>query len=800
MPARPRLLALVFVGASFAAVLALRSPESARGQDKAPKGKKAPADPAPADGEFSKFGIYEKTAPRPAAAKAVETALPLKPDGGLRIALIGNTLFEREQEYGHFEAMLQKRFPDKNLTVRNLAWAADEIGLQPRPANFADTEQHLTHEKADVIFAAFGFNESFAGEAGLPAFKKKLADYLAGLKTKAFNGKSAPRIVLVSPTANQNVKGVAAADRNNANIKLYADAMREVAAAQKVGFVDVFSATLEPAPELTINGSHLTDKGYALFAETLFKGTFAETPPETDKALRDAIIDKDRQFFRRFRPLNTFYYTGGRNKAYGYLDFLPAMRNFDRMVENRDARIHALAQGKNVPAKVDDSNVPPLPKTVQARGANEWLSAAKERQAFKVDPRFDVNLFAGEEQFPDIANPIQMRWDAKGRLWVSCSTTYPHVYPGNEPDDKIVILEDTDGDGKADTCTRVRRQAAHPAVVRIRRRRGVRLRAAEPDVPEGHRRRRQGRRPPHRAERVRHRGLAPRAARPDVDARRRADLPRVGVPPLAGRNALRPGAAAEQRVVPVRPAHAPVDQLRLLPQHQPVGRDLRRLGPARRQSPDLRRRLPRARPRVPAAAPGPEGHAGVLRRVRAPVRGQPGVPEGTPGRAHQGPVQADQPRRDPQVEGGAVRVRRGVRRRPAVLDQPELHPGGRAVRPPRRPVRVRLVQPGEGAHAVLPPRRAAGPALRPHLADHGEGPQVARPAEDRRRLDPGVARTAEAARVPRPGLGQAGTPRSRPGEGAGGPRQVGGGPEAERPAVPPPPDWKPCGRTVGSAR
>ena len=35
-------------------------------------------------------------------------------------------------------------------------------------------------------------------------------------------------------------------------------------------------------------------------------------------------------------------------------------------------------------------------------------------KAFRVDPRFEVNLFAGEEQFPDIVNPIQMRWDARG--------------------------------------------------------------------------------------------------------------------------------------------------------------------------------------------------------------------------------------------------------------------------------------------------------------------------------------------------------------------------------------------------
>ncbi|MDP4849955.1 MAG: hypothetical protein NWQ95_06370 [Verrucomicrobiales bacterium] len=70
-----------------------------------------------------------------------------------------------------------------------------------------------------------------------------------------------------------------------------------------------------------------------------------------------------------------------------------------------------------------------------------------------MDPRFEVNLFASEEEFPEIANPIQMRFDSRGRLWVSCSTTYPHVYPGQEAADKIVILEDSDGDGKADKST-----------------------------------------------------------------------------------------------------------------------------------------------------------------------------------------------------------------------------------------------------------------------------------------------------------------------------------------------------------
>src|SRR5205823_4083185 len=111
---------------------------------------------------------------------------------------IGNTLFERAQLFGHVEALLHQRFPRHHLVVRNLSWSADTIDMAPRPANFADVEQHLTHERIDVILAAYGFNESFTGDAGIEAFRRKLGEFVAGLKTKAFNGRIAPRIVLVS--------------------------------------------------------------------------------------------------------------------------------------------------------------------------------------------------------------------------------------------------------------------------------------------------------------------------------------------------------------------------------------------------------------------------------------------------------------------------------------------------------------------------------------------------------------------------------------------------------------------------
>src|SRR5204862_1189146 len=141
--------------------------------------------------------------------------------------------------------------------------------------------------------------ESFAGDSGIEAFRRKLTEYLAGQKTKAFNGRSAPRIVLISPIANENIPGVAAADLNNDRIQKYVAVMQEVARRQQVGFVDVFQPTHEalrsPGSELTINGVHLTEEGYAVFASVLYKGLFGEEPPDINEPLRQAIIDKDRQ-------------------------------------------------------------------------------------------------------------------------------------------------------------------------------------------------------------------------------------------------------------------------------------------------------------------------------------------------------------------------------------------------------------------------------------------------------------------------------------------------------------------------
>lgn len=73
-----------------------------------------------------------------------------------------------------------------------------------------------------------------------------------------------------------------------------------------------------------------------------------------------------------------------------------------------------------------------------------------ERKTFTVAPGFEVTLWAAD---PLLAKPIQMNWDPQGRLWIASSEHYPQIKPGEKANDKIIVLEDTNGDGKADKTT-----------------------------------------------------------------------------------------------------------------------------------------------------------------------------------------------------------------------------------------------------------------------------------------------------------------------------------------------------------
>jgi putative heme-binding domain-containing protein len=398
--------------------------------------------------------------------------LQLKP--GDHIGIIGNTLADRMQHDGWLETYLVTRFPQLDLVFRNLGFSADELTVRLRSANFGSPDQWLTSTKTDVVFAFFGYNESFAGEKGLPRFKQDLDAFIKHTLKQQYNGKSPARLVLFSPIAHEDLHDPNLPDgsEDNKRLALYTAAMAEVARANGVPFVDLFRASKDlyagAARPLTINGVHLNERGNQAIAEAIDKALFAGAPApkrETElmEKVRQAVLDKNFFWFNRYRTVDGYSIYGGRAD----LKFVGGQTNrevmqremevLDVMTANRDKRVWAAAKGGDL--KVDDSNAPPFIPVETNKpgplpgGKHVYLDAGEAIKKMIVAPGLKVNLFASEKEFPELLNPVQMSFDPKGRLWVAVWPTYPHWKPGEPMNDKILILEDTDGDGKADKCT-----------------------------------------------------------------------------------------------------------------------------------------------------------------------------------------------------------------------------------------------------------------------------------------------------------------------------------------------------------
>jgi len=413
------------------------------------------------------------------AAQAQPAALQLKK--GDHIAIIGNATADRMQHDNWFETLLHARYPDHNLVVRNLAVAGDEVALRMRSDNFGSPDEWLTKTKADIIFAFFGFNESFAGEAGLEQFKANLDKYLKETKGKNYSGKGTPRIVLVSPLAAEKHQDANFADpaETNKRLALYSAAMKDVAAANGVQFVDLFTASQEAyaaaarnRTSLTFNGIHLSEEGGKAIAPLLYRGAFDESAPDLDgdriAALRSAIAEKNRQWHGRYRTVDGYNVYGGRSQlAFPSGKEGEKIKNFDVMQQemsqrdvltaNRDPVVWAAAGGKKLEPK--DDNLPPVTQVPTNKvgplegGAWPFLSGQDAISKMAVHPGCKVELFADEKEFPELVNPVQMAFDTKGRLWVANWRTYPEREPTDKIGDSLLVFEDKNQDGKADSVT-----------------------------------------------------------------------------------------------------------------------------------------------------------------------------------------------------------------------------------------------------------------------------------------------------------------------------------------------------------
>ncbi|MEK0446114.1 MAG: hypothetical protein RLZZ399_1435 [Verrucomicrobiota bacterium] len=380
---------------------------------------------------------------------------------GDTVLFYGNSLVERLCEHGEMEAWVQLAHPDKRLHFRSLAWTGDEAGYRLRPEGYVEHLKNLLEKwPARVVVTGFGMNESFAGAEGLAEFESQLGFFLKELQ-RLHPG--AQRVLLTPTAVDARVcpQGVDAAKRN-ADLALYAAAVRRVAQLHSVRVFDLFehslSAYAESPEPLTSNGLHLNDAGNRWVGRWIAQQLVGE--PRLAKVEVGRVLEVAQAAARKHgyvadlvRPKNAVVYFGVRKRPDEYAEEIP---RYHQLLDAAEASLHALVEKPESRfANYPVPTLPPLPpgRSKPAAALGVIKPPAEQQKDITVADGFELNLFASEEQFPLLKNPVQVAFDARGRLWVVTMPSFPHTLPGELPQDKILILEDTDRDGKADKCT-----------------------------------------------------------------------------------------------------------------------------------------------------------------------------------------------------------------------------------------------------------------------------------------------------------------------------------------------------------
>lgn len=396
-----------------------------------------------------------------ASCKPKTQEFPFKPDPNSNIAIIGNSFALGLQRSNYFETLLYQSFPEEKLTIRNLGWDADEVNLRPRPLNFGTIQQHLKDLQANVIFACFGMNESFKGPDSLDVFKQDLKSLLESLQKQEIPNQNNPQIFLISPIAHEKInENLPDPSEHNKNLKIYSKGMAEVAKAMNIPFIDLFTPTKDKmdagSEALTSDGIHLNEQGFKFVSEIMAKALVLpkqswEVNKENEE-LRKLVGIKNQHYFYRSKSQNGEYIYGRRREWAGGQELPNELQKIDNIVDQLDSLLWTSSKpGTSIDqsavkkiiesgiVKPDSENIKPTTTAV--------LEYAKSQ--FILPEGFEIELFASEKDFP-LANPVSATFDAKGRMWVSTMPSYPNYSPGNPPNDKIIILEDTNADGIAD--------------------------------------------------------------------------------------------------------------------------------------------------------------------------------------------------------------------------------------------------------------------------------------------------------------------------------------------------------------
>ncbi len=415
------------------------------------------------------------------AVGLVQAAGPFELKDGDRVVFLGDTFFEREGDYGAIEMRLTAAFPNRNVTYRNLAWSGDTpMGRARASFDWGKTEEEwlkrvkeqLAIVRPTVAFLSYGMTAGLeGGEAGVP----KHVEDLGKLMDAVDEVSGAPvRFVLLGPLPHRPLRSGtdAQADLNNRAFRAVQEATRQLAGERGAGFVEFgvpaggpTTWDINPAtPNPTEDGVTPNEWGNDQAAQNLVRslvtpGTLTVGPRAEEELLRAAIREKNGQFFHRWRPANWTYLFGFRKHEQGRNAV--EIPKFEPLVEEWDGRIARLRDLKNQDPRV----VSELRGILEARSAG---SSPRSRESgkpggtdaaavtpqpvptFEVHDGLEVTLWA---ENPLLFKPIQINWDPQGRLWAASSRVYPQIRPGQEAEDSVVILEDTDGDGRAEKST-----------------------------------------------------------------------------------------------------------------------------------------------------------------------------------------------------------------------------------------------------------------------------------------------------------------------------------------------------------
>lgn len=356
---------------------------------------------------------------------------------GENVVLLGDSLIEREQYVGWIELAATTQFPERQITFRNLGWSADtpagdsrkglslmQAGREPAGEGWNQLIKQLSEYKPDVLILGYGTAASQRDGNTPEEFRTNL-NRLLDEAPKA-SGKATRFIILGTPPSSN--------ERRQAIESILSD----TAARRSIPFVSLNALAGNPAH--IQNPIHLTPEGYKAAARIMEKSLGWENQPwdrgEQAELLRQHIIRKNEWFFHRSRPANMAYIFGFRKREQG--KNAGEIPQFDALVAEEEAAI------KNM-RDLSNRMIVPM-KEIRTESA----FAAKnpqEHPKFTVAEGYEVTLWA---ENPLFHKPTQINFDPQGRMWVTSCLSYPQIEVGQTPNDQVMILEDGDGDGKAD--------------------------------------------------------------------------------------------------------------------------------------------------------------------------------------------------------------------------------------------------------------------------------------------------------------------------------------------------------------